>query len=101
MTYTGLALVALAYTLALDLVMLRTRLVTRKSFWTSYAILLFFQLLANGVLTGRGVVRYNPHDILGPRVLYAPVEDLLFGFALITQTLCWWVWWGRRGVQRR
>jgi hypothetical protein len=26
------------------------------------------------------------------------VEDLLFGFALVLQTLAWWVFWGRRGV---
>jgi hypothetical protein len=34
------------------------------------------------------------------RLLYAPVEDVAFGFALVLQTLCWWVFWGRRGVQR-
>ena len=52
------------------------------------------------MLTGRQVVRYDPGTILGPRIAYAPVEDLLFGFALVTQTLAWWVFWGRRGVQR-
>ncbi len=25
-----------------------------------------------------------------------PLEDLLFGFAMISQGLMWWVWWGRR-----
>ena len=34
------------------------------------------------------------------RIAWAPVEDLLFGFALVLQTLAWWVFWGRRGVQR-
>ena len=33
------------------------------------------------------------------RIAYAPVEDLLFGFALVLATLAWWVFWGRRGVQ--
>jgi hypothetical protein len=32
--------------------------------------------------------------------VYAPVEDLLFGFALVVQTLAWWVWWGRRAAVR-
>jgi hypothetical protein len=32
--------------------------------------------------------------------VYAPVEDLVFGFALVLLTLDLWVWWGRRGVQR-
>ncbi|WP_426560790.1 lycopene cyclase domain-containing protein [Angustibacter sp. McL0619] len=110
MSYTGLCLLALAVSVLLDVVVLRTWLVSRKAFWVSYAIMVFFQLLTNGWLTGRGVVRYDPAAVLGGgdavafghwRVLYAPVEDLAFGFALILQTLSWWVFWGRRGVQRR
>jgi lycopene cyclase domain-containing protein len=57
-----------------------------------------FQLVFNGILTGRGVVRYDPDAILGPRVVSAPVEDLGFGFALVLTTLSVWVWWERRGV---
>lgn len=77
--------------LVLDLLVLRTRLVLGRVFWLSYVIVLCFQLLANGVLTGRGVVRYNPGTILGPRVFHAPVEDLAFGFALVLVTLASWV----------
>ena len=55
-----------------------------------------FQLLSNGVLTGRGVVRYAPEAITGLRVAYAPVEDLMFGFALVLFTLSLWVAGGRR-----
>jgi lycopene cyclase domain-containing protein len=72
----------------------------RRTFWASYAIVLGFQLVTNGVLAGRGVVRYDPAAIVGLRVAWAPVEDLLFGFALVTQTVAWWVFWGRVGVQR-
>jgi len=95
-TYTQAALVAVAATVALDLFVLRTRLLARRAFWTSYAIVLFFQLVTNGILTGRDVVTYDAGAITGLRVVYAPVEDLLFGFALVVQTLAWWVWWGRR-----
>ncbi len=98
MTYTGLAFGAVALTVLLDLVVLRTRLLTRRVFWVAYAIVLFFQLVSNGVLTSRDVVTYASAAILGPRLVFAPVEDLLFGFALVLQTLAWWVWWGRRGV---
>ena len=52
--------------------------------------------MTNGILTGRNVVTYDATAITGLRVVYAPVEDLLFGFALVVQTLAWWVWWGRR-----
>jgi lycopene cyclase domain-containing protein len=99
-TYTVTALLGVAGALLADLVVLRTRLITRRVFWATYPIVLGFQLLANGLLTGRGVVRYDPAAIAGPRVAYAPVEDLLFGFALVLLTLSFWVWLGRRGVER-
>jgi lycopene cyclase domain-containing protein len=98
-SYTWLALLAVAASAAFDLAVLRTNLLRRKSFWTAYAILLFFQLIVNGLLTGLRVVRYDPARILGWRIAYAPVEDLLFGFAMVLLTLSLWVWWGRRGVQ--
>ena len=109
MTYTQLALLGVGLTVVLDLFVLRTRLLTRKVFWTAYAIVVFFQLVTNGVLTGYEIVRYNGEVILGDqtptafgagRIAYAPVEDLLFGFALVVQALAWWVWFGRRGLQR-
>jgi lycopene cyclase domain-containing protein len=97
MTYSVAVLVGIAGALVLDLVVLRTRLVGRRVFWASYPIVLAFQLLFNGVLTSRGVVRYDPDAILGPRVVSAPIEDLGFGFALVLMTLSLWVWWERRG----
>ncbi|MBA3419940.1 MAG: lycopene cyclase domain-containing protein [Geodermatophilaceae bacterium] len=94
MSYTILSLVGVGAVLILDLVVLRTRLVRRRLFWTAYAIVAFFQLLTNGILTGLRVVSYNAAEILGPRIAFAPVEDLLFGFALILLTLSVWVWLG-------
>ena len=108
MTYTQLAVLGVGLAAALDLVILRTRLLTRRSFWVSYAIIVFFQLLSNGLLTGSSIVQYSGDDIIGSndvtfigdgRLAYAPVEDLLFGFSVVVQSLAWWVWWGRRGVQ--
>lgn len=101
MSYTVAALVAVAVSVALDLAVLRTNLVRRKAFWTAYAIILAFQLVVNGILTGRRLVTYAAPAVLGPRIAYAPVEDVLFGFALVVQTLAWWVWWGRRDHQAR
>ena len=65
MSYTSLALIAVAASAILDLGALRTRLLLRKAFWTSYAIILPFQLLTNWWLTSRSIVSYNPHDIVG------------------------------------
>lgn len=90
MSYTLAALAAVAGAVALDLVVLRTRLVTGARFWAAYAIVVGFQLLTNGVLTGRGIVTYDPGVILGWRVAFAPVEDVLYGFALVLATLAVW-----------
>ena len=96
MSYTVAACLGVVAALAVDLAVLRTRLVLRRVWWVSYVIVVFFQLITNGVLTGRGIVRYDTDRILGLRIVHAPVEDLLFGFSLVLQTTAWWVWWGRR-----
>jgi lycopene cyclase domain-containing protein len=99
-TYTLAVVLAVLAALALDLVVARTSLVTRRAFWTAYVIVLAGQLVVNGVLTGIPVVRYDPQMIIGWRLVYAPVEDLLFGFAMVLATLSVWVWWGRRAAAR-
>lgn len=100
MTYTAAALLGVLGALTVDLWVLRTRLVTRTVFWATYPIIIAFQLLSNGILTGRRIVIYDPSAIVGLRLVHAPVEDLLFGFAMVLFTLAIWVWLGRRGVQR-
>lgn len=114
MTYTQLAVGGVLVAVLADLFLFRTQLVRRRAFWTSYAIIVFFQLITNGMFTGFGVVRYDGEAIIGGtspeqgsppilgdgRIAFAPVEDLLFGFALILLSLSLWVFWGRRGVQR-
>lgn len=100
MTYTAAATLGVLAVVAVDVAVLRVRLLGRVVFWATYPIVLVFQLLSNGILTGRNIVVYDPGAILGPRIAHAPVEDLLFGFAMVLLTLDLWVWWGRRGVQR-
>ncbi len=114
MTYTQLAVLGVLTVIVWDLWILRTRLLTRRVFWMAYPIIVFFQLLTNGVLTGFRIVRYSGGAIIGSstppdspppafgdgRILYAPVEDLMFGFALVVLSLTLWVFWGRRGIQR-
>jgi lycopene cyclase domain-containing protein len=100
MTYTAAAVLGVLGALTVDVWVLRTRLVTRAVFWATYPIIIAFQLLSNGILTGRRIVIYDPDAIVGLRLAHAPVEDLLFGFAMVLLTLSIWVWLGRRGVQR-
>jgi lycopene cyclase domain-containing protein len=89
-TYTGAALCGALGALVVDLFVLRTRLLAGATFWLTYPIVLVFQLLSNGILTGLRVVRYDPDAILGVRIVYAPVEDLAFGFALVLLSLSVW-----------
>lgn len=100
MTYTWTALVAVAVAAGLDLGVARTRLLRRRAFWTAYGIVLCFQLVVNGLLTGLKIVRYDPSRILGVHLVFAPVEDVAFGFAMVTVTLTLWVWAGRSRPRR-
>jgi lycopene cyclase domain-containing protein len=100
MSYTGLAVLGAVLAGGVDLLALRTKLLLHKAFWAAYAIMVFFQLVTNGVLTGLPVVRYDPDGIIGWRLVHAPVEDLLFGFALIVVTLSIWVRLGARAATR-
>ena len=100
MTYTQLALLSVIFVVLFDLYGTRSRMVTRKSFWTAYGIMVFFQLITNWWLTSRGILTYDEDVILGLRIASAPAEDLLFGFSMITLTISLWIYWGRRGIQR-
>jgi len=100
MNYTDIAFFAVIASIMIDLLVFKPSLLTRVAFWTSYAIILPFQLITNWWLTSRNIVMYNPDAIMGLRICAAPVEDLLFGFALILSVMGLWEFWGRRGVQR-
>ena len=43
---------------------------------------------------------YDPNAIIGTRVMSAPIEDLIFGFALILNVMGMWEYWGIKGVQK-
>lgn len=96
MTYTQIALCAVFIAAFVDLEVLQTKLLKRKVFWTSYAIILPFQLLTNWWLTSRKIVMYSEDTILGIRIASAPLEDLFFGFALILSVMATWVYIGRK-----
>jgi lycopene cyclase domain-containing protein len=91
MTYTQLALCAVFIAVTVDLFVIKTALLKRKVFWTSYAIIVGFQLLTNWWLTSRNIVMYSPDAIIGIRIASAPIEDLLFGFALVLGVLINWI----------
>ena len=88
--YTVAAAAGVVLTVALELLVLRTGIFRDPRYWLALAIVGCFQLLVNGVLTCPPIVSYDPAMILGPRVVCAPIEDLGFGFAMVTTTIALW-----------
>ncbi len=95
MTYTQVVFLALGFAMSLDLLVVKSALLRKKAFWSSYAIILPFQLLTNWWLTSREIVTYSADAILGIRIAAAPIEDLVYGFALILSVLSLWAYNGK------
>ncbi len=91
--YTVPAVVAVLLVLALEFALLRTGLFRRLAYWLSMVIVLGFQVPVDGWLTKRTapIVIYNDRQTSGVRFPFdIPVEDFLFGFALVTAVLLLW-----------
>jgi lycopene cyclase domain-containing protein len=99
-TYTQLAILSVLLVIIADRYLLKVRLLEKKAYWTAYGIIIFFQLLTNWWLTSRKILSYSEEVIIGWRIASAPVEDLLFGFSMVTLTMSLWIFWGRKGIQR-
>jgi lycopene cyclase domain-containing protein len=88
--YTLASACGVVLAVLLELLVLRTGLFRDRRYWVALVIVACFQLLVNGVLTCLPIVSYDPAEILGPRIVCAPVEDLGFGFAMVTTTIALW-----------
>ena len=98
MEYTWASIVACLMVIGVELFWLRTGLFRRVTFYVSWAIILFFMVLVDGWLTklSAPIVLYNRDENSGIRFPWdIPVEDYLFGFALITLTMLLWERAGR------
>ncbi|WP_194836566.1 lycopene cyclase domain-containing protein [Nocardia sp. XZ_19_369] len=98
--YTLPAIAAVIIVCLVERMVLRTGLFRRPAYWLTMLIVLGFQILVDGFLTklDAPIVLYNPDHILGLRFPWdIPVEDFLFGFALVTAVLLGW----ERTLQRQ
>jgi hypothetical protein len=113
MTYTQIGALAVLIAITLDLGILRTNILKKGVWWLSYSIVITFQFLTNGVLTGFAIVQYDPEFNLGSsfydsqppligdgRIFFAPAEDLMFGFAMCLSVVSIWIFLGRSGIQQ-
>ena len=91
--YTVPAVLAVLAVFALELAALRTGLFRRRAYWLSMLIVIGFQILVDGWLTklSAPIVSYDDRQTSGIRFPFdIPVEDFLFGFALVTAVLLLW-----------
>jgi len=91
--YTVPAVVAAAGVCALEFAVLRTGLFRQRAYWISMLIVFGFQSLVDGWLTklSAPIVIYDNHQTSGLRFPFdIPIEDFLFGFALVTAVLLLW-----------
>ncbi len=91
--YTAPALAAVIVVVVLELALWRTGVFRRGAYWLSMLIVLAFQIPVDGWLTKltAPIVIYDDKQTSGIRFpLDIPVEDFLFGFALVTAVLLLW-----------
>ncbi|MDP2666793.1 MAG: lycopene cyclase domain-containing protein [Candidatus Diapherotrites archaeon] len=87
MEYTIWVSLALFGVWMLDLI-LETKVIrpTRRLVFTT-GIFLVFQLVFDNLFTSQGIWRFNPNAVLGIYLPIIPLENLLFGTALLWSTL--------------
>jgi lycopene cyclase domain-containing protein len=95
MEYTVSAAGAAACVILLDR-WLGTRVLRRREFWLFLAVMYGFKLIANGYLTWRPIVIYGREHFLGARLGTIPLEDFVYGFALIGLSVVLWEYFRRR-----
>jgi lycopene cyclase domain-containing protein len=95
MEYTIAATISVGAAAALDH-LLRTRILRTRRFWIFMAVMFGFKTIVNGYLTWRPIVLYGEGFSLGVRVFTIPIEDYLYGFALITASVVVWEYLRRR-----
>ncbi len=80
--YTGLAISFLGIAVLLDQ-LLKTNLILQRRFYFYLVLVLLFTLIFNGYLTWRPVVTYGVEYQLDFRIFTIPIEDFIYGTALI------------------
>ena len=99
--YTLPAFIAVLAVCLLEFAVLRTGLFRKPAYWISMVIVVGFQIPVDGWLTklSAPIVLYDETHTSGIRFPFdIPVEDFLFGWAMVTAVL---LLWERQRVRQR
>ena len=91
--YTLAGVVVVVVVVALERFRWHSGIFRSRTYWIAMAICLFFMVLVNGWLTklSAPIVEYDPATKSPWRFPFdIPVEDYLFGFALLTLAMLLW-----------
>lgn len=99
--YSVAAAVGLVLVVVLELRWWRSGIFRRPTYWVGMIIVFAFQVLVDGWLTklSAPIVLYADAQNTGVRFPWdIPVEDFVYGFALVTAVLALWVRQGTAGA---
>ena len=101
--YTLGALAAAITAILFELAVCKSGIFLKRYFWITLLIVFAFQVPVDGWLTklSSPIVAYNHLDFLGIRFPFSiPIEDFIYGFALVTPTISIWERLGTNNKRR-
>ncbi|MCF7887894.1 MAG: lycopene cyclase domain-containing protein [Candidatus Omnitrophica bacterium] len=98
--YTLISLGSIAITFLLEK-LLKTGLFRKIEYYIYLIFIMAAELIVNGLITSKGIVKYNSDFYLGFRIGTIPLEDFFFGFSMVTITIIFWEFFKRRLKQDR
>ena len=93
--YTLLAFFAVFLAVLTDIFLI-TKLFKNKNFLIFWCVMFVLIFIVNGYLTWRPIVQYGEGFYMGIRLFTIPVEDFLYGFALLTMNISIWEYFTRK-----
>ncbi len=99
--YTLLAVAGVVLAVIIDMLVLKTRLMLNKKFWIFWCVMFVLIFIINGYLTWRPIVLYGEGHYLGVRLFTIPIEDFLYGFALLTLNITIWEFYNKKRLVKK
>ncbi|MCF7871268.1 MAG: lycopene cyclase domain-containing protein [Candidatus Omnitrophica bacterium] len=76
--------------------LLKTGLFKRIEYYIYLIFIMIGELVVNGLITAKGIVKYNSRFFIGLRIGSIPLEDFFFGFSMVTATIIFWEFFKKR-----